>query len=271
MTAVMRSWVVLLFVGWGAGCGGGGGPGASGGSTGGSEATGGETATPTTGGEEVDHGECDHYLACIAATTPAALPGAAMGFGADGTCWQGGANEVMLCRDACATGLAQTRELFPDAVECRDCAGDADCAADELCNRGDCVADGVYCGNGRVEDGESCDRSPGCSDSCDGAPCAPLTGDGCSGDEKCVVADSQVGCSKDHGTVPIDGNCGDLFVACKPGLTCGDPGNPDDAYCAALCDRYGETPCPSGGACVGYAKATGYTLPAIFDYIGVCL
>lgn len=269
MTAGMRSRAILLFVGLCVGCGGSA-TGAGAGSTSGGETAGSGTGSPT-GGEVLDHGDCEHYLACIAATTPAALPGAAMGFGEDGTCWQGGAAEAMLCRDACKNGLAQTKELFPDAVECRDCGADADCAADERCNRGDCVADGVYCGNGRVEDGESCDRSPGCSAACDGAPCAPLTGDGCKGDQACMATTGNIECSLDHGTSQVGGPC--VFLsACAPGLTCIEHEDcPDGSCCAALCDRYGETPCPGGNSCVGYTKATGRTTPEIFDYLGVCL
>ena len=47
------------------------------------------------------HGDCDEYLACIGAVLPDQLPQAEMTYGADGVCWENGAEMMKACTDAC--------------------------------------------------------------------------------------------------------------------------------------------------------------------------
>lgn len=64
------------------------------------------------------HGDCDEYLACIGAVLPDQLPQAEMTYGADGVCWENGAEMMKACTDACTAGLQALGLTFPDEPKC---------------------------------------------------------------------------------------------------------------------------------------------------------
>ncbi|MCY1009426.1 hypothetical protein OV079_28460 [Nannocystis pusilla] len=128
-----------------------------------------ETDTATGAESEEPREICDRYLVCIAAVAPSGLPAAQMGFGDDGSCWQGSDKDAQLCIDACDAGLEMYHELFPDQAKCDLCQGHDDCdqAAGELCYQGECTV--TTCGNGVVEAEEICDSArPDCDADCQG-------------------------------------------------------------------------------------------------------
>lgn len=93
--------------------------------------TGGTTGDDPTGGS-ADNPKlmCELYIECIANTTPNELPEAQAGFGEGSTCWSGTPADAELCGTACATGLEQYHEMFPDEPTCDPCQI-TECAAVE--------------------------------------------------------------------------------------------------------------------------------------------
>jgi hypothetical protein len=234
---------------------------------------------PTTGGAE-SHAVCDAYLACIAAVMPGALPTAQAGFGEDGTCWQGSAEEAQQCLDGCANGKAMYHEAFPDAPACYVCASNDDCAAGENCFKGSCA---VGCGNGLVEPGEVCDSGGDCYDKCNGpGECSPLTNEGCDDGYACTLdfpggdyEYQSVACDLRGESVGLGGNCNG--TPCNPGLICmvgekGACGEVDDC-CVQVCDTAASNTCSDGRTCnalQGHGVVP-YNLEGWLQYLGVCL
>jgi hypothetical protein len=258
-------------------------------------ATGSVTTTddPTTdsGGEPVDgHAPCDRYLACVAATTPDALPGAQQGYGEDGTCWQGSAEAAAQCREACRVGLTQLNMMSPDEPECTPCGVDDDCdvAGNELCSSagkcvprcvkgepalecvcrdgGDCRegeecaedrCGGAICGDGLVQRGEICDGQEGCDADCAGPlECTPLFNVGCMEGLACNEGGS---CAEGYPEGPGRGkSCFDEFL-CPGGFFCTEQDFLCHRYCAV-----GGDPCDDGEYCVALE------LDPPLDYIGAC-
>ena len=125
------------------------GGGAAGGETNGDETNGGETnggepssGEPTsgepTGGDSggvdptgavpgVPSEVCQDYIKCIAVTTPGELPDTQAGFGEGSICWSGTPADAELCGTACATGIEQQHEVFPDEPACDPCALGGEC------------------------------------------------------------------------------------------------------------------------------------------------
>lgn len=241
----------------------------------------------TTGHEPLDdHAPCDRYLACLAATSAAALPAAQMGYGEDGTCWDGDAGAAELCREACRTGLAQLHDDNMDEPACTPCGVDGECAIDEVCvMAGVCVAhcdDGqpagacacredddcgpeaacademcgpASCGDGVVQQGELCDGQEGCDAGCLGPiECTPLFNFGCADGFRCTL---QGNCEEGQGGM---GMAGDMCApsGCDAGFVCHD-----DTKCHPYC-AVGGAPCIDGGTCL----ASGAEPP--LDYLGIC-
>ncbi|MDC0716174.1 hypothetical protein [Nannocystis bainbridge] len=100
------------------------GSGSAGGSTGDDPTSGGD---PTGGAMGDPYETCQDYIACIAVTTPNALPDAQSGFGEGAMCWSGSPVDAELCGKACATGLSQYHEMFPDEPACDPCALGGEC------------------------------------------------------------------------------------------------------------------------------------------------
>lgn len=235
----------------------------------------------TTAGEEIPgepYETCQRYIECIAVTTPNGLPDAQSGFGEDSACWKGGPDAAELCGKACATGLEQYHENFPDEPACYVCTDDAQCdtEAGELCENGGCRLVGV-CGNGLVEDGEICDGQSGCTQDClGGAPCSPLTNAGCTGEELCTA--SNASCSDyDVPKVGEGESCGPngpMLTFCDAGLECVSSTElagmcASDTCCTALCDREAIDPCKDGFTCKPYMG--GFNYPDALSYLGICL
>lgn len=259
-------------------------------------------ATDTAGGSS--HAVCDRYLACIAATTPAALPAAQMGYAENGTCWQAGTDAADLCLGACRVGLMQYHDLYPGEPACEPCAADDECdaAAGEVCSSahtcvplcvdelpggclcrvdGDCVGDHVCvdedcrtsltCGDGKVDASEICDGQVGCNAGCDGPPeCSPVTNLGCAAGQICHIDGA---CMDAPGDLPGNGEeCMNIpsKVTCAAGYVCEsgyyDPDCGFDACCKALCNFQGPDDCPVGTYC-----NPGLDLIPQFAYIGICV
>lgn len=71
---------------------------------------------------------CDHYVACVGAATPEALPATLMAYGPQGTCWTSGPSVAMTCTTACGTALETLRKTTQKAeCACRD--GEPGCGA----------------------------------------------------------------------------------------------------------------------------------------------
>ena len=62
---------------------------------------------------------CADYLDCLASVDPGALASVQSSYGTNGTCWTDEATAEQ-CAEACATGLAQMHDAFPDEPECDD-------------------------------------------------------------------------------------------------------------------------------------------------------
>lgn len=98
-----------------------------------SESAGESTGEPTTGepttGEPANtpYKVCQDYINCIAVTTPNQLPDAQAGFGEGSTCWSGTPADAELCGKACATGIEQYHDMFPEEPACDPCTLGAEC------------------------------------------------------------------------------------------------------------------------------------------------
>lgn len=231
------------------------------------EMTGG--AETETGGAEPTREVCEKYLDCIAVATPEALPGAQMGFGPNGTCWDGPPESIEQCIAACVAGLDTLRLTNLDVPQCVDCIDAAECAGELVCYEGQCV-DG-YCGDGIVDDDEVCDDPNDYY--CEGCEfhqylqCNPFSGKGCDPGEECIYGYNNGGTPCVQGDLPGlgDGATCDPWNGdyCGPGLTCADAsliaGCPGDGCCTLVCNTQEPDECPNGRECV----------PDIF-YIGVC-
>lgn len=260
--------------------------GGEGDSTTGDSTTGNPTAgVPTTGGDtdgpsEAPYEVCQGYIACIAVTTPNGLPDAQEGFGENSPCWAGSPMEAEVCGQACATGLEQYHEMFPEEMACYVCIDNADCDAGrgEECLSGACVAVG-QCGNGLVEDGELCDGQDGCSADClGGAPCSPLTDVDCPEGEHCYVLENagEVQCNpflfEIRGDGEVCGLDGIEVYECEPGLACitkealaGDCSG--EKCCTAYCDLNAPMPCKPGYICDDFFEVQA---PSALSYLGFC-
>jgi hypothetical protein len=254
--------------------GGGSNGGTNGGETEGGGTEGGtDTASePTTGGPAPTREACDHYLDCLAVVSPAELPAAQMGFGPDGTCWDGPPESIEQCIQACVSGWEALHDNNPDEPACYLCAEDGDCAAGEACFDGDCRPAG--CGNGVVDDDEVCDGQLYCEPDCSGDGCNPLSHAGCDGGEQCFVFDGM-----DTQCLPPQDGLPGLHepcvwtggVDCAVGLVCAasgagcDPQGPSDC-CTPLCNVQAEpATCPPGTECVPVE------LSSPDNYIGFCI
>lgn len=245
-----------------------------------------ETDTATGAESEEPREICDRYLVCIAAVAPSGLPAAQMGFGDDGSCWQGSDKDAQLCIDACDAGLEMYHELFPDQAKCDLCQGHDDCdqAAGELCYQGECTV--TTCGNGVVEAEEICDSArPDCDADCQGpSACNPLSGYGCESDACALypVGGSDPGivaqCAQ-FTVIPPGEACEMTSLGlCEPGFACTSPDQlstcdpaGQDGCCARLCMLDVAAECADGEACLAYAPPLGYVLPADLAHIGVCV
>lgn len=68
---------------------------------------------------------CDAFIACTAETSAAGLGVVLAAYGAQGNCWSQGS--LALCNDACAQGLKDALEAFPQALSCNRCSTEKDC------------------------------------------------------------------------------------------------------------------------------------------------
>lgn len=227
---------------------------------------------------------CVGYLACISVVAPGDLPAAQMGFGSNGTCWQGSESEAQLCLDACMAGLEDFNEVFPEEKKCGLCQEHSECnmAAGELCHLGKCEV--TTCGDGIVQPEEICDSQPECKPSCQGLqPCNPISGHGCqeSGSEVCFPQwDTQAvraECLEPvNPLVSEDAPCGNDY--CLPGLGCAlteiypaCDAKGQAGCCAPYCDLGQPDPCTAEQSCVPYLDFTGYPLVPELGFLGVCV
>lgn len=257
-----------------------------GGTTAGEPTTGEPTTGETTGGGATME-VCQRYIQCVSLTTPAGLPDAQAGFGADSACWSGSPADADLCIQACQTALAQAHELFPEEDACVECLSDGDCdqAASETCIDGGCTPP---CGDGKVGMGEVCDGQTGCDDDCLGPlECNPINDSGCASPMRCSLSggpslwsttciepDFPPGSVVDVGeTCGYIGNgttyyCGfgrDCLSALQFDLPC------DTQCCVAYCEVNSPQSCPEGYTCVPYEDATGENVSNPLSYLGLCL
>lgn len=223
--------------------------------TGATDPTTGGSASGTTGEPAPTRADCEKYLDCVAVATPEALPAAQMGFGPDGTCWQGSIESQLQCIDACVSGLESLHQLYPDIAACAECVEDAECSAGQHCVAGQCSA--PFCGDGfvDVDAGEICDE--GCAPSgCDKGPfpCNPFTDAGCAADEQCSL--DYWTCVPDNFPPLGDGHACDPNANnfCGHGLVCADPdlinGCQSAGCCTLLCDLLAPNECPNGRVCI---------------------
>lgn len=238
--------------------------------------------TPTTG-DSASHEICDRYLACVAAVAPAGLPGAQMGFGESGTCWQGSPQDAELCLTACKAGLEMYLLGFPDEQACMLCQEDVECdtAAGERCQLGKCTV--TSCGDGVLDDDEVCDGQPGCDPDCLGpATCNLFSGVGCT-DEACLLlpkdgqtldaqcdGDGELNISKVCGLSAAAELCRSGFVCTHPTLLASCVADSGDGCCLRLCDMATHD-CLKGETCVPYKPPSGYLLTPELGYLGVCV
>ena len=243
-------------------------------------------ATATTGadtGEQDSRAICERYLACISVVAPGELPTAQMGFGSDGTCWQGSESDAQLCLDACMAGLEDFNEVFPEEKKCGLCQEHSECnmAAGELCHLGKCEV--TTCGDGIVQAEEICDSQPNCKPTCQGPqPCNPMSDHGRQNYKGCfpqwdlheeVVAqcldmlDSLVAedgpCGSDYCELGLGCALTELYPACDAKVQAG--------CCAPYCDLGQSNPCRAGRTCVPYLDRTGYPLVPELGFLGVCV
>lgn len=240
----------------------------------GEEPTGGVTegSGTETGGVALTREVCDRYLECLAVTQPGQLPAAQMGFGAEGTCWEGPPEQIEQCITACYTGLEGMHEVSPDEPNCFQCEQDADCVTGERCVMGGCYL--TYCGDGVVEHDEVCDdpNDVSCVD-CGAHPnlaCNPFSDAGCGPGEAChfdTFSDTAQCVSGEltklgDGAICLPGSEG----YCAPGLVCVYgiyvDGCAGDRCCTPLCNTQQPDVCPDGRVC-GPADMS--------NYVGVCL
>lgn len=261
-------------------------------STEGTSVTTGDGLTGTDSGTSPDTGEtdphviCQRYIACISVVAPAQLPEAQMGFGDNGTCWQGSQTDAQLCMDACEAGLTMFNELFPEEAKCALCQDHSECdtAAGELCHLGKCEV--TTCGNGLVEAEEICDLQPNCDLDCQGPqPCNPMSAYGCGQLSICRVASILIDgvptvnaeCWDSFGTADVGGSCGHENY-CAAGLGCAIKAihpscvAPDDeGCCAPYCDLGDSKPCTAGLQCVAYEDWSGFSMVPELGFLGVCV
>ncbi len=145
-------------------CGDDGGPSAATGG-GGDTGAGGSDATGAAGGGGPAGGSdpiCDRYVACVAATQPAALEQVRAQYGDEGACWES-PDLAAACVSGCREGLAASRATHPDEPLCSACTGDDECVAPGLgrCVEGACVA---------CRDAADCTGSTGTA--CEAGACA---------------------------------------------------------------------------------------------------
>lgn len=244
----------------------------------------GDTPDGTESGGSNPHEICERYLACIAAVSPGGLPEAQMGFGENGSCWQGSESEAQLCLDACQAGLEMFNQQFPEEAACGLCQTHSECdmAAGELCHLGQCTV--TKCSNGIIDPGEICDSQPNCAADCKGPQeCNPISGYGCSGFEACYLISKSpflLGsfCLDTMDWAALGRQCGpDISNGCDPGLGCApkelDPNcaaTGDDGCCQALCDL-GAPECEIGLICVPYQDVFGFMIPPELEFVGICV
>lgn len=246
------------------------------------------TSTDDTEGQAA-HAICDHYLVCISVVAPGELPGAQMGFGESGTCWQGSEEDAQLCLDACKAGLETFHEAFPDEPKCALCQDHAECdaGAGELCYQGKCTV--TTCSNGVVDKDEVCDSQPGCDADCLGpSECNPLSNFGCSESEICVIEpifgwdESTLSRCLFHNDYFFGSKgkpCADDHKQlCGLGLGCANPAllpacEPENGYscCTPLCILDDPQQCAISEKCVPYQDIGGYELAPELGYLGFCV
>jgi hypothetical protein len=202
-----------------------------------------------------------------------------MGFGSDGTCWQGNAMDAQLCLDACKSGLTMLNELFPDEPKCSLCENHSECdtAGGELCHLGKCEV--TTCGNGLVDAKDICDSQPMCDADCLGPqPCNPISNFGCEAGEVCYLESAgdplrmEARCLAPPSVVPVDSPCSAAY--CAAGLGCARTHDIcDDPFgcCAQYCDLAAENPCPDGRTCVTYDIQTSIPVAPELEFVGFCL
>ena len=246
-------------------------------------------ATSTTGsdtGEQDSRAICERYLACISVVAPGELPTAQMGFGSNGTCWEGSESDAQLCLDACMAGLEDFNEVFPEEKKCGLCQEHSECnmAAGELCHLGKCEV--TTCGDGIVQADEICDSQPECKPSCQGPqPCNPMSGHGCQklNSEVCFPRSNLQGgviaeCRDPFNPiVSEDAPCGGVDY-CQLGLGCAltelypaCDAKGQAGCCAPYCDLGQPNPCTAGRSCVPYLDYTGHPLLPELGFLGVCV
>ncbi|MDC0718770.1 hypothetical protein [Nannocystis bainbridge] len=217
--------------------------------------------TSGTGGGEPTRAVCDDYLACLAVTQPANLPAAQMGFGPDGTCWEGSQEMIDQCLEACAAGLASGHEAFPDQPKCYPCQEHSDCPAGERCGAHKC---GVpACGDSVVDDDEVCDwgSDSWCSESCQDGDinCNPFSHHGCPAGMICDPGGDLNLCFEPFGPMVGDGDICD-GATCGPGLACvpasWTQGCSGANCCVPLCNLKLPDECTNGRVCVASLEST---------------
>ncbi|PCC72804.1 hypothetical protein SAMN02745121_01922 [Nannocystis exedens] len=248
------------------------------------------SSTGDTGGPST-HAICDRYLACISAAAPGELPAAQMGFGQNGTCWQGSENDAQLCLDACEAGLETFNEAFPDEPKCALCQDHTECDADagELCDQGKCTV--TTCSDGVVDAEEVCDSQPGYDADCLGpSECNPFSNFGCSESNTCAIQPmytfdeiTLARClSYPEWFFALEGDpCQDFGpdpTVCDLGLGCASPALLPDCdpgmgkgCCTPLCTLDDPQQCSVNEKCVPYQDASGYILAPELTYLGMCV
>ncbi|MDC0716945.1 hypothetical protein [Nannocystis bainbridge] len=236
-----------------------------------------------TGGSN-PHEICQRYLACIAEVSPGGLPEAQMGFGENGSCWQGSDAEAQLCIDACRSALEMYNELFPEEMTCAQCHADSECdtTAGEVCFLGNCAV--TSCGDGVVDPTEMCDSQPSCDEDCQGPQqCNPLSNYPCPEFEVCYLDDQQpdlldAHCSQEFSAAGLGQSCGfDVSRRCVDRMGCVpkdfDPtciALGDDGCCQPLCDLGVPESCEMGRTCIAYQDYFG-AFPPELGFLGVCV
>jgi hypothetical protein len=245
----------------------------------------GSAGTDSATGGASPHEVCDRYLTCVAAAAPGSLPVAQMGFGENGTCWQGSEQESQLCLDACEAGLKMYNEIAPDEEKCALCKEHSECdmAAGELCHLGHCEV--TTCGDGIVDAMEVCDSQPDCAPDCqDPLRCNPVSGYGCSA-YACTINRKYASMTVtspqclDHTNLKETEPCGEtVSELCEVGLACASPdlvhtcdSEGKDGCCTRLCVLEAPTQCKASETCVPFVDPNGLQLPAEFSYVGFCV
>ena len=151
------------------------------------------SSSSSSGGNEPDaKAICQDYLDCLAQVDPGSVAESLGIYGADGSCWSGGAATQDTCETACREGMKGWHFFEPDA--CPECYADTHCDLGG-CESGSCVvrlavpetsSDCADCAVTAANQSGCQDDAEACANSAECVALAACVG-GCASDATCVA------------------------------------------------------------------------------------